>query len=106
VGSSVPSAREADSATMAAGSIFVDRRESTVNEAGDYLFAMREGVIGPESIKAEIGEVVIGKARGRTSRDEITIFKSLGLATEDLAAAAWLYDKARRENAGTNVDFQ
>ncbi len=106
VGSSIAAARELDSATVAAASLFVDRRESTVNESGDYLFALREGAIaGPEHIRAEIGEILIGAAEARASRDEITLFKSLGLAIEDLAAAAFLYDKARRERRGVFVDF-
>ena len=60
VGSSIPTTREIDSATMAAASLFVDRRESTINEGGDYLFALREGAIGADHIKAELGEVLIG----------------------------------------------
>src|SRR5262249_40499553 len=79
VGSSTPAAREVDTATIAASSLFVDRRESTLNEAGDYLFAAREGAIGPEHIRAELGEVLTGEKPGRTSREEITLFKSLGL---------------------------
>ena len=67
VGSSTPNTREVDSETMAAASLFVDRRESTINEAGDYLFAVREGVIGPNHIRAEIGEVLKGDKAGRTS---------------------------------------
>jgi ornithine cyclodeaminase len=105
VGSSTPHAREVDSATMAASSLFVDRRESTINEAGDYLFAKRDGAIGPEHIRAEIGEVLTGEKRGRTSAEEITLFKSLGLAIEDLAAADYLYRRARELNAGTWVEF-
>ncbi len=105
VGSSTPNAREVDSETMAAVSLFVDRRESTINEAGDYLFAVREGVIGPNHIRAEIGEVLKGDKPGRTSPDEITCFKSLGLAIEDLAAAEYLYRKARELNVGTWVEF-
>lgn len=105
VGSSIPSTREVDTATMAAASLFVDRRESTINEGGDYLFALREGAIGPQHIRAEIGEVVIGKHAGRTSKDEITLFKSLGLAIEDLASADYLYQKAQERHAGTWVDF-
>jgi ornithine cyclodeaminase len=105
VGSSIPSARELDGATVAAASLFVDRRESTVNESGDYLFAVREGAIsGPEHIRAEIGEILAGTARGRTSADEITLFKSLGLAIEDLASAAYLFEKARRVGTGTWVE--
>ncbi len=105
VGSSTPKAREVDSATMAAASLFVDRRESTVNEAGDYLFALRDGVIGPEHIRAEIGEVLIGDKPGRRSAEEITLFKSLGLAIEDLYAAEYLHRKAAEGKVGTWVEF-
>lgn len=105
VGACSPTAREIDTATMAAASLFVDRRESTLNEAGDYLLAVGEGVIGPDHLRAEVGEILIGAARGRTSRDEITLFKSLGLAVEDLATAAFLYQKAQQENRGAWVEF-
>jgi ornithine cyclodeaminase/alanine dehydrogenase-like protein (mu-crystallin family) len=105
VGSSVKTARELDTATMAAGSLFVDRRESTLNEAGDYLFAAEEGAIGPDHIKAEIGEILIGKHPGRTSPDELTVFKSLGLAVEDLAAAEYVVRRARESGVGTTVEF-
>ncbi|GAC1429785.1 MAG: ornithine cyclodeaminase family protein [Thermoanaerobaculia bacterium] len=105
VGSSVATAREIDSATMSAASLFVDRRESAVNEGGDYLFALREGAIDERHIRAEIGELLVGSAKGRTSRDEITIFKSLGLAIEDLASAAFIFDKVRRTGGGTYVEF-
>ncbi len=105
VGSSTPNAREVDSETMAAASLFVDRRESTINEAGDYLFAVRDGVIGPDHIRAEIGEVLRGDKPGRTSREEITLFKSLGLAVEDLFAAEYVYRKAKQSNLGTWVEF-
>jgi ornithine cyclodeaminase len=105
VGSSIPTTREADTATMAAARLFVDRRESTLNEAGDYLFAAKEGAIGPDHIRAEIGEVLIGAKPGRTSPDEITLFKSLGLAVEDLASAEYVYRKAQQQKAGTWVEF-
>jgi ornithine cyclodeaminase len=105
VGSSTPNAREVDSETMAAASLFVDRRESTINEAGDYLFAVRDGVIGPDHIRAEIGEVLRGDKPGRTSSEEITLFKSLGLAVEDLFAAKYVYRKAKQSNVGTWVEF-
>ena len=105
VGSSTPNAREVDSATMAASSLFVDRRESTITEAGDYILAATEGAIGPDHIRAEIGEVLKGDKPGRTSPEEITLFKSLGLAIEDLAAAEYLYRRARELNAGTWVEF-
>jgi len=105
VGSSIATARELDGATLAAASLFVDRRESTVNESGDYLFALREGAIAEGHIRGEIGEILIGNTKGRTSRGEITLFKSLGLAVEDLASAAFLYEKARELGAGASVEF-
>src|SRR5262249_40182498 len=105
VGSSIPSTREVDAATMAGARLFVDRRESTISEGGDYLFALREGAIKPDHIKAEIGELLIGSKSGRQSREEITLFKSLGLAVEDLASADYLYSKAKQESAGTWVEF-
>lgn len=105
VGSSIPTTREVDSATIAASSLFVDRRESTINEGGDYLFALREGAIGEDHIKAEIGEVLIGAKPGRVSADEITVFKSLGLAIEDLASADYLYRKAMENQKGSWVEF-
>jgi ornithine cyclodeaminase/alanine dehydrogenase-like protein (mu-crystallin family) len=104
-GSSIPTTRELDSQTMADASLFVDRRESTVNEAGDYLFPMREGIFGPEHIKAELGEVLIGSHPGRTSDDELTVYKSLGLAVQDLAAAEHVLRRAEAENVGTVVPF-
>ena len=105
VGSSIAGARELDSATMAAASLFVDRRESTVNESGDYLMALREGAIRDDHIQAELGEILIGKAKGRTSREQITLFKSLGLAIEDLASAQFLFGEAKRLGTGTWVEF-
>jgi len=105
VGSSTPNAREVDSETMAAASLFVDRRESTINESGDYLMALRDGVIGFDHIRAELGEVLKGDKPGRTSAEEITVFKSLGLAIEDLFAAEYVFRKAVGLNIGTWVEF-
>lgn len=105
IGTYSPRAREIDSATMVAASIFVDRRESALNEAGDYLLAAQEGAIGPDNIRAELGEVLIGAAAGRTNSEEITLFKSLGIAIEDLAAAAYIYQKAKQKEVGVWVEF-
>jgi ornithine cyclodeaminase/alanine dehydrogenase-like protein (mu-crystallin family) len=105
VGSSIPTTRELDTQTIADAALFVDRRESTVNEAGDFLFPQREGAIGPEHIRAEIGELLIGAADGRRSDDELTVFKSLGLAVEDLAAAEHVLRRAEQENAGSVVSL-
>ncbi|MEO7509598.1 MAG: ornithine cyclodeaminase family protein [Pyrinomonadaceae bacterium] len=105
VGSSIPTTREVDGETLAASSLFVDRRESTLNEAGDFLLAQAEGLVGPDHIQAELGEILLGTHPGRTSTDEITLFKSLGLGIEDVACAAYLYDKAKDARNGTWVDF-
>jgi ornithine cyclodeaminase/alanine dehydrogenase-like protein (mu-crystallin family) len=105
VGSSIATTRELDTATMAAAALFVDRRESTVNEAGDYLFPAGEGAIGPEHIRAELGEVLAGAAEGRRSAHELTVFKSLGLAVEDLACAQFLLQRARELGTGTEVEL-
>jgi len=105
VGSSIPTTRELDTATLAAAELFVDRRESTLNESGDYLFAMREGAIGPDHIRAEVGELLLGAQPGRSSAAAITVFKSLGLAVEDLAAAEYVYRQAQAQGAGTWVEF-
>jgi ornithine cyclodeaminase/alanine dehydrogenase-like protein (mu-crystallin family) len=105
IGSSIPTTRELDTATMVEGSLFVDRRESTINEAGDYLFPFREGAITPDAIRGELGEVLIGSVEGRRSEDELTVFKSLGLAVEDLAAAEYVLERAEAENAGSVVSL-
>jgi ornithine cyclodeaminase/alanine dehydrogenase-like protein (mu-crystallin family) len=105
VGSSVPTARELDAATMRAAALFADSRESVVNEAGDYLFAVEEEGIGPDHIRAELGEVVAGSREGRRSAEELTVFESLGLAAEDLAAAEYVYSRARAAGVGTVVPF-
>jgi ornithine cyclodeaminase/alanine dehydrogenase-like protein (mu-crystallin family) len=105
VGACVPKARELDTETMAAAALFTDSRESATSEAGDYLLAQADGAIGPDHIRAEIGELLTGAAPGRSGHAEITVFESLGLAVEDLAAAALAYRKAAELAAGTWVDF-
>jgi len=105
VGSSVPWACELEPRLVAAASLFVDRRESTVNESGDYLRAAEELGIGADHIKAELGELLTGTHAGRESSDELTLFKSLGLAVEDLAAADLVVARAREAGIGTEVDF-
>ncbi|MET0562424.1 MAG: ornithine cyclodeaminase family protein [Gaiellaceae bacterium] len=105
VGSSIPTARELDADTVAASALFADARESMVNEGGDYLFAVREAGIGPDHIRAELGEVLTGSGQGRLADNELTVFKSLGLAVEDLAAAEHVYARARAAGAGVSVPF-
>ncbi len=105
VGASVPTSRELDAEVVAAASLFVDRRESTLSEAGDYLEAVAETGIGPDHIRAELGELLVGAAPGRSSPDELTVFESLGLAVEDLAAAELCVERARAAGVGTEVPF-
>ena len=105
VGSSVPFTRELDTAAVVKSRMFVDRRESTINEAGDFLFPKKEGAITDDHIQGELGEVLLGKIQGRKSDDEITLFKSLGLAIEDLAAAYHVYRKALEKKMGLSVEL-
>lgn len=103
VGASLPTARELDTPAVAQSRFFVDRRESALNEAGDFLLPRHEGAIDDTHIVAEIGELVAGMARGRLADDDRTVFKSLGLAVEDVAAARFIHARARAEGAGTWV---
>jgi len=97
--------RELDTEAVRRSRVFVDRRESALNEAGDLLIPMREGAITENHIVAEIGQLLTGAAAGRQSDGEITLFKSLGLAVEDLASAQYLYDRAKRDEAGHWAEF-
>jgi ornithine cyclodeaminase len=103
VGSSTPAAREVDTETMAAARLIVDRRESALKEAGDLLIPMREGALTADHIQAELGEVIIGARPGRQAADQLTLFKSLGLAVEDVASAAYLAREARAKGVGQTV---
>jgi alanine dehydrogenase len=103
VGSSVPSARELDTTAVARARLFVDRRESALREAGDFLLAQGEGAVGDDHIRGEIGEVILGRVAGRTADDEITLFKSVGVAVEDVASAYHVYTRALEAGAGTRV---
>jgi ornithine cyclodeaminase len=105
IGTHSPQSREIDSGTMAVARIFVDRRESALNEAGDYLLAAKEGIVTPDSILGEIGELLTGARAGRGSETEITLFKSLGLAIEDVACADYLFRQATTQNTGTWVNW-
>ncbi len=105
VGGRPPQMTELDPETVAAAVLYVDRRESAENEAGDYRRALEEGAIGPDHIRGEIGEVLIGTKPGREDDSQLTMFRSLGLAVEDLAAAEYVVRRAREEGAGTEVEL-
>jgi ornithine cyclodeaminase len=106
VGASSPSARELDVDTVAASALFADSRESLSNEAGEFILAVKQGAIGGiDHVRGELGEVLIGSAPGRQSDTEVTVFRSLGLAVEDLAAAEHAVAAARRLGLGTEVEL-
>ncbi|MGH8722998.1 MAG: ornithine cyclodeaminase family protein, partial [Burkholderiales bacterium] len=105
VGSSVATARELDTAAVIRARLFVDRRESTLNEAGDFLIPKREGALEDGHIRGELGELLLDRVQSRGAADEITLFKSLGLAIEDVAAARQIYVTAQEQGAGTWVEL-
>jgi len=104
-GASAPTSRELDTATVAAAALFCDSRESLAHEAGEYRLALDEGLIDATHTRATLGEVAAGLRPGRTSGREITLFRSLGLGIEDLAAAEHAVDNARRLGLGTEVEL-
>lgn len=105
VGSSTPNARELDTPAVVRAKLFVDRRESTLNEAGDFLVPKNEGAIEDDHIRGELGGILLGHLKGRVSDQEITLFKSLGLAVEDVAAAHYVYHKALEKKQGTWIEL-
>ena len=105
VGACLRSWRELDADAARRSRVYVDRRESADNEAGDLLIAKEEGVIGADHVVGEIGELLLGTVEGRSSHEDITLFESLGIGVEDLGTAHFLYEKAAKLGAGTPVEF-
>ena len=105
IGSSIPFTRELDTEAVVKSKMFVDRRESALNEAGDFLMPKEEGAIDENHIRGEIGELLLGRVEGRSSSDEITLYKSLGLAIEDLASAYHIYTSAKEKGLGTWLEL-
>lgn len=103
VGSSIPTAAELDPELLARAVLVADSRESLRNESGDYLRAAP--LIGPGHIHAELGEILTGRIPGRTDPTQITVFKSLGLAIEDVVAARHVYEQALTTGLGQRVTF-
>jgi len=100
VGACRPTEREMDATLVARGSLYVDSREAALAEAGDIVLAIKDGAIEATHIKGELGEVVAGKVPGRTAAEHVTIFKSLGMAVEDVAAAHLVYERAKVRGVG------
>ncbi|KHL96697.1 hypothetical protein QW71_05430 [Paenibacillus sp. IHB B 3415] len=97
--------RELDTALVAGARLYVDRLESAVHEAGDYLIPLSEGAITADHIIGEIGGLLKGRVPGRRSSDEITLFKGLGLAVQDLAAGFYIYKQAGALHKGVEISF-
>jgi ornithine cyclodeaminase len=105
VGACVPTARELDTEAVRRARLFVDARESARHEAGDFLIPLAEGAISEDHIVGELGEVVVGRVPGRRTPDDVTLFESLGLAIEDLAAARAVLARAEAEGRGTGLEL-
>lgn len=105
VGSSVAFARELEASAVARASLFFDRRESILHESGDFLLAKSEGAVTDAHLRGELGDVLVGKCAGRQSPAEITLFKSLGLAVEDIVAADHVHRRALAQGAGIAIDL-
>ena len=105
IGAFTPETREVDSEAVKKACLFVDSYEGALSEAGDLLIPMGEGVISREDIRGELSEVVTGIKPGRTTRDEITLFKSVGFAIEDAAVGRLAYEKALERGIGTQIEL-
>lgn len=106
VGANAPTKREVDARTFARARVVVDFEEQVLQEAGDLMAAIESGTFARDRIHGELGDVVIGKKKGRESRDQITLFKSVGVAIEDVAVAAWVYQEAKKQSLGTDLNLQ
>ncbi len=105
IGACTPVTRELDTEAVQKSSLFVDRLESTLREAGDFIIAKNEGAVDDSHIKGELGDLLAGTINGRQSKDEITLFKAVGLAMQDLASANYIYEKASKTGVGVEVEI-
>lgn len=105
VGACLPTVRELSTDAVAAATVFADSLQSALAEAGDLVIPIRDGDIGQDHVVAELGEVLLRRHAGRTSPAEITIFKSLGLAIEDVMAGAYIESQARTRGLGTQASL-
>lgn len=105
VGSAVAHTAEVDSETVRRARFFVDYRQAADNQAGELIAAIRDGVIDASHVAGEIGEVLLGRVPGRTDSADITIYKSLGVSAQDLAAGHHVLRAAEARGAGTVVEL-
>lgn len=104
VGGHTADAREVDTTTLRRAKIVTDQTSACLAEAGDILIPIEEGAIAAHDIYAEIGAIAAGTLPGRTSDAEITFFKSVGLAVQDVAVAAWIVQQAESRGIGQRLD--
>ncbi len=105
IGSHAPGVRELDTATVVRAKVICDQRAACLAEAGDLQIPIEERAWSPDKIRADLGDVINGKATGRQSDDEVTLFKSVGLAIQDISCAALVYQQAKAQGAGTDFKF-
>jgi ornithine cyclodeaminase len=105
IGASMRTSRELDTDAVARSAMYVDRQESALAEAGEILIPMAGGALDPSHIRGELGELLEGRIAGRTSAEEITLFKSVGLAIEDLAAADVVLRNAAEQGVGQFIEL-
>lgn len=105
IGSHTPTTRELDTATIVRSKLVVDQREAALAEAGDVIIPINEGHVTADHIHAELGEVVAGLKEGRANEAETTVFKSVGLAIQDVATATRVYQLAKEKGAGTTLSL-
>jgi alanine dehydrogenase len=105
VGAFTPSMREVDTELVRRARVVVDQRDAALSEAGDLIGPLRDGAVPPDFVAAELGEIVAGTRPGRTSDDEITLFKSVGNAAQDVAIAARVLARAEERGLGTTVEL-
>lgn len=103
IGAYTRTMRELDSEAVRRSRVVVDLRQAAQVEAGDIVIPTQEGVIGPDHVAGELAEVVVGAVPGRTSPQEITLFKSVGLALQDAVTAALVYRRAVEQGRGQEV---
>ncbi len=106
VGANAPVKREVEAAVFREARVCVDFLEQVLTEAGDLMAAIRDGEYAQDAIHAELGDVVAGKAPGRERPEDITLFKSVGVAIEDVACAAFIYERAVEKGLGTPMRLQ
>ncbi len=105
IGSHTPNARELDTAIIKRSKFIADSYEACLKEAGDIMIPIQEGAIDKNHMFAELGEVITGKKPARENDSEITLFKSNGLAIQDVATAKLIYDKAVAAGIGQDVNI-